>query len=210
MIIAGPHYLWQISKYVSIKLSRGGEVTFIYHLFIYLSETYTPTHEVLRCVCARKLCYLSGTVISWALLSWLDPASAVPSSQWMISCPPLEGKSWFLFPPLTAQPPKPIVLQLYQFSSQYLSHLIFFCLFPPLYFCFLFFLSFLCLWLFRNKKNYTFWTSTPSFPHSVIILTAINIANFVVHFLHLVIKMCALIKTENNKSNFWWTTYYII
>lgn len=48
------------------------------------------------CVCERKgLCYLSGTVISWALLSWLDPAPAVLSTQWMISCSPLEGKSWF-------------------------------------------------------------------------------------------------------------------
>lgn len=30
-------------------------------------------------------------------------------TEWTISCPPLEGKSWFLFPSLPAQPHKPIV-----------------------------------------------------------------------------------------------------
>lgn len=111
------------------------------------------------CVCEREkgFCYLSGTVISWALLSWLDPAPAVLSTQWMISCPPLEGKSWFFFfpPSQTAHPPKSIVLLLCQFSSQYLSHLISFNLFHHFIFIFSFFIfTFLCLSLFITLTSF--------------------------------------------------------
>lgn len=115
-------------------------------LFFYLAvaNPHPPIGFFLMCVWERELCYLSGTVISWALLSWLDPAPAVPSTQWMISCPPLEGKSWFLFSQNPAHPPKPIVLLLYQFSSQYLSHLISFCL-PSTSFLFPLVSSFLLL-----------------------------------------------------------------
>lgn len=53
-----------------------------------------------------------------------------PAAERTISCSPLEGKSWFLFPSLPAQPPKPIVLSLAICLSisltSYLSFIFFF------------------------------------------------------------------------------------
>lgn len=135
-----------------LVVGAGGGTGVFFYFFIYLAVLNLHPHPhffLFKCVWERELCYLSGTVISWALLSWLDPAPAVPSTQWMISCPPLEGKSWFLSPRNPAHPPKPIVLLLYQFSSQYLSHLISFCLLSTSFYFssshLSYFYSFLCL-----------------------------------------------------------------
>lgn len=79
-----------------------------------------------------------------------------PAAERTISCSPLEGKSWFLFPSLPAQPPKPIVLSLAICLSisltSYLSFIFFF-----------FGTAFLFHFLYFHLSHFYFRLSLPNF-----------------------------------------------
>lgn len=162
MEITGPHYLRQFSRCISI----------FFYLFIYL-EPLPPSTEFwnVREREERELCYLGGIVISWAVPLWLEPAPAEPTAEWTISCSPLEGKSWFLFPSLTAQPPKPIVLSLpIYLSISFTSYLFHFWAAFRFHFLYLHLSYFyFCL----SLHNFDLlWTSIPNFPfHNNMLLT---------------------------------------
>lgn len=117
----------------------------------------------------REFCYLSGIVISRALPLWLESAPVEPTAEWTISCSPLEGKSWFLFPSLPPQPPKPIVLSLPICLSISLTSYLSFIFWPHFILSTLIFSYFhFCL----SLHNFDLlWTTLPNFQFHNILLT---------------------------------------
>lgn len=110
-------------------------------LFIYYRETPPPMRRRER----GEHCYLRGIVISWALPLWLELAPAEPSER--LVALRWRGKVDFFFLHCLHSHIN-LLFTLYQFASQYLSHLI--CFFVGFFFPFLatFHIHFLCFHLF--------------------------------------------------------------